>query len=123
MKKSISYILTQLILSLVIMSCDKEPTKTNVLVKVLNDGVGVDQAVVYVKDGAKSDPNVPISQYNRSFGADAIGETNLILPFNDYYILARRYSPTLKKYLIGGTTLHLVKTSQLNSQKIRLNIQ
>jgi len=110
-------------LSLLIMSCDKERTKTDVLVKVVNNGVGVEQAVIYVKDGAKSDPNIPTSEYDRLFGADAIGEANLTLPFNDYYILARGYSPSLKKYLSGSTTLHLVKTGQLNSLKIKLNIQ
>lgn len=112
-----------LALFLAIVSCDKEPVKTNVLVKVVNDGISIEQAVIYVKDGAMSNPNIPTSQYDRSFGADAIGEANMILPFNDYYVFARGYSPFLKKYLSGGTTLHLVKTGQLNSQKITLNIQ
>lgn len=112
-----------LILSVIIMGCDKELTKTDVLVKVVSDGVRIEQAVIYVKDGAKSDPTIPTSQYDRSFGADAKGEANLILPFNEYYILARGYSPSLKKYLSGGVTLRLIKDGSFNSQHITLNVQ
>jgi len=92
----------------------------DVLVRVVHNSKGLEQAVIYVEDEATSNPSIDLSNYTRKYGTDAFGEANLALPFGDYYLVATGYSPSLKKYVTGSVTLRFNKTNQFTPQKITI---
>jgi hypothetical protein len=97
------------ILGFLISGCVKESNQMDVLLRVIHNSKAVEQAVVYVEDGATSNPTMGLLNYTRKYGTDAVGEAYLTLPVNDYYIVATGYPTPLRKYVTGSILLRLNK--------------
>lgn len=103
-RKAITFCLFVIMFSF--WSCEKDDSNGNILVTVNSNGKAVPQATVYIKLGTLTNPNIPLSEYDKVRGADAVGQVYFDeLPPNNYFIYATGYDSELNRSVKGEASV------------------
>ena len=114
------------IFSIVSPGCRKEGPggKAKVSGTVLNNGVGVSTAVLYIKYGASIDPGTDISVYDKSYKCDNKGGYSITpLVQGNYWLYAVAQSVTtqgITQQLSGGVAINISSRKQSLVQNIAI---
>lgn len=109
-------------LCVIIFSCKKDNDHGNVLVTVNFNGKAIDQPTIYMKKGTLTNPNIPLTDYDKSMSGDAAGQVTFEdLAPGDYFFYAQAYSNSKSNYVFGENSVRVKSRSRENSYELTIN--
>lgn len=106
----------------IIISCRKDNDHGNVLVTVKYNGKSMDQPTIYMKKGTLTNPNIPLTDYDKSMSGDAAGQATFEdLAPGDYFFFAQAYSNSKGNYASGENSVTVKSRNRENSYEVTIN--
>lgn len=119
-----NYRLSFLIILLLIQqtACDQDSVNGNLLAKLKSNGRTISQSTIYLNLGTRTNPNIPVEQYDLVQRADGTGEAYFkdLIP-GQYFIYSTGYDQELKKEVHGESSITIVSKHKQNKYEITVN--
>lgn len=103
-------------------SCKKDTDHGSVLITVKYNGQVISEPMIYMKAGTLTNPNIPLSKFDKSMSGDASGQATFedLAPGN-YYFYGKGYSSSKATYVTGEVGVTIRSRWRQNWYEVAIN--